>query len=166
MTFFQNHSCACVCGYSVAQLYPTLCDPMNCSPSGSSVCGILQPRILEWVAICFSRGSSWPRDWTQVSCVSCFGRWILNHWRHLGSPAMHTPAILPCFSNLSLSFYPCTISLLFLFSFLCPFIYLPFLQLGSSVPVSHPLGVYQQPPFSHFFAHKFIVLLCGLPLQP
>ena len=53
----------------------------------------------------------------------------------------------------------------FLFSFLCPLIYLSFLQLSSSVPISHPLGVYQQPLFSHFFAHKFIILLCGLPLQ-
>ena len=40
----------------------TLCDPMDCSPPGSSVCGILQERILEWVAIPFSRGSSQPRD--------------------------------------------------------------------------------------------------------
>ena len=44
---------------SVAQWYPTLCDPMDCSPQGSSVHGILQARILEWVAIPFSRGSSW-----------------------------------------------------------------------------------------------------------
>ena len=51
----------------VAQLYLTLCDPVGCSPTGSSVHGILQARILEWVAISFSRGSSWPRDQTQVS---------------------------------------------------------------------------------------------------
>ena len=38
--------------------YPTLCDPMDCNPPGSSVHGILQARVLEWVAICFSRGSS------------------------------------------------------------------------------------------------------------
>ena len=50
---------------------PTLCDPMNCSLSGSSVHGIFQARILEWVATSSSRGSSWPRDWTYVSCVSC-----------------------------------------------------------------------------------------------
>ena len=47
---------------SGAQLYPTLCDPMDCSPPGSSVHGILQARILEWVAISFSRGSSAPSD--------------------------------------------------------------------------------------------------------
>ena len=54
----------------VAQWYPTLCDPMDCSLSGSSVHGILQARILEWVAIPFSKGSSWPKDQTQVSCIA------------------------------------------------------------------------------------------------
>ena len=49
----------------------TLCDPMDCSLLGSSVHGILQARILEWVAIPFSRGSSRPRDWTHLSNVSC-----------------------------------------------------------------------------------------------
>ena len=58
----------------IAQLCPTLCDPMDCSPPGSSVHGIFQPRILEWVAISFSRGSSWPRDRTRVSHIvgRCF----------------------------------------------------------------------------------------------
>ena len=46
-----------------------LCDPMTHSPPGSSVHGILQTKIVEWVAIPSSRGSSWPRDWTQVSCI-------------------------------------------------------------------------------------------------
>ena len=54
----------------VAQPCPTLCDPMDCSPSGSSVHGILQARTLEWVAIPFSRGSSRPRDRSQVSCTA------------------------------------------------------------------------------------------------
>ena len=53
----------------VAQSCPTSCDPMDCSLPGSSVHGILQARMLEWVAIPFSRGSSWPRDWTWISCV-------------------------------------------------------------------------------------------------
>ena len=48
----------------VAQLCPTVCNPMHCSPRGSSVHGILQARILEWVAVPFSRGSSRPRDQT------------------------------------------------------------------------------------------------------
>ena len=47
-----------------------LCDPMDCNPPGSSIHGILQARILEWVAIPFSRGSSWPRDQTRVSCIA------------------------------------------------------------------------------------------------
>ena len=53
-----------------AQSCLTLCEPMDCSPSGSSVCGILQARILEWVAISFSRRSSWPRDQTCISCTA------------------------------------------------------------------------------------------------
>ena len=69
-----------------AQLCPILCDPMDCSPSSSSVHGILQARLLEWVAIPSSRGSSRPRDRTHISCVSCTGRWVLYHWCHLGSP--------------------------------------------------------------------------------
>ena len=61
-------------GMLVAQLCPTFCDPMDCSPLGSFVHGILQARILEWVAISFSRGSSQPRDQTWVSCIAgrCF----------------------------------------------------------------------------------------------
>ena len=52
------------------------CDPIDCSLPGSSVHGISQARILEWVAISFSRGSSWPRDKTRVSCT---GRQMLYH---------------------------------------------------------------------------------------
>ena len=55
----KSHLCVLV-----TQLCPTLCDPTNCSPPGSSVHGILQARILEWIAISFSRGSSWSRDQT------------------------------------------------------------------------------------------------------
>ena len=53
----------------VAQSRPTLCDPMDCSLPGSSLHGILQARVLEWVAISFSRGSSQTRDQTQVSWI-------------------------------------------------------------------------------------------------
>ena len=61
----------------VAQSCPTLCNPMDCSLPGSSLHGVLQARILEWVAISFSRGSSWPRDRTRVSCIAdrCFNLW-------------------------------------------------------------------------------------------
>ena len=67
----------CVYCCSVAQSCLTLCDPMECSPPGSSVHGIFQARTLEWFAISSSRGSSWPRNWNQVSCI---GRWILYLW--------------------------------------------------------------------------------------
>ena len=59
-----------------AQLCPTLYDPMDCSPSGSSVHGIFHERRVEKVAISDSKGSSWPKDWTSVSCI---GRRILYH---------------------------------------------------------------------------------------
>ena len=54
----------------VAQSCPSLCNPMDYSSPGSSVHGLLQTRILEWVAIPFSRGSSQPRDQTQVLCMA------------------------------------------------------------------------------------------------
>ena len=60
--------CMCVC--SVAKSCPTLCDPMDCSPPGSSVHGIFQARILEWVAMPSSRGFSPPRDQTSISCIA------------------------------------------------------------------------------------------------
>ena len=53
-----------------AQLCPTLCGPMDCSPPGSSVHGVLQARTLERVAISYSRGSFWPREPTWVSCIA------------------------------------------------------------------------------------------------
>ena len=74
--------CVCVCVYGVcvcvcAQSCLTLCDPKDCSWPDSSVHGIFQARILEWVAISYSRGSSKPRDRTHISFVSCSGRWVL-----------------------------------------------------------------------------------------
>ena len=54
----------------VAKSCPTLCDPMYCSLPDSSVRGIFPARILEWVATYFSRGSSQPRNWSQVSCTA------------------------------------------------------------------------------------------------
>ena len=59
-----------VCAESL-QSCLTLCNPIDCSLPGSSVHGILQARTLEWVAMPSSRGSSWPRDWTCISCISC-----------------------------------------------------------------------------------------------
>ena len=65
--------------FSVTQSCLTLCDPMDCSLPGSSVHGIFQARILEWVAISFSRGSFQPRDRNCVAYISCIGRWILYY---------------------------------------------------------------------------------------
>ena len=68
--------CAVLC--LVAQLCPTLCDPMDYKPPGSSVNAILQARILEWVAMPSYRGSLQPRDWTQVSNIvgGFFTSWV------------------------------------------------------------------------------------------
>ena len=71
--------CLCVCVRSIAQSCPTLCNPLDCSLSGSSVHGIFQARILQWVAISYSRGSSWHKDQTCSPCVSCIGRRFLYH---------------------------------------------------------------------------------------
>ena len=66
--------------FLVTQSCLTLCDPIDCSPPGSSVYGIPQVGILEWVAISFYRGFSWPRDWTQVSRTAgrFFTTWFLT----------------------------------------------------------------------------------------
>ena len=60
------------------------CDPIDCSPSGSSVHGVLQARVLEWVAVSFSRGSSQFRDQTCVSCIA--GSLLHCRLSHQGSP--------------------------------------------------------------------------------
>ena len=82
-SFSSQHSSTCVHA-KLLQSCLTLCNPMqkacNCSPPRSSVHGILQARILEWIAISSSRGSSQPRDRT---CVSCIGRWFLYPQGHL-----------------------------------------------------------------------------------
>ena len=106
-----------------AQSCPTLCNPMDWSPPGSSIHGILQARILEWVVISSSRGSSQPRGRTHISCISCNGRQVLYHcatWE-AHSPLPIHPSGLPLnltperfsdlppkqiFSNLLIS--PCT----------------------------------------------------------
>ena len=70
----------------VTQLFPTLCDSMDCSPPGSSVHGIFQAGLLEWVAFSFSRGSSWATDRTRVSRIvgRCFTIWATReaHQKH------------------------------------------------------------------------------------
>ena len=78
LIFFLNESES-----EVAQLCPTLCDPMDCSLPGSSIHRIFQARILEWIAISFSRGSSRPMNRTQVSCLA--GRYF-TIWATRKSP--------------------------------------------------------------------------------
>ena len=77
----------------------TVWDPMGCSPPGSSVRGIFQARILEWIAISFSRGSSQPSDRTHISCID---RWILYHWAtweaHLLVRSINVRGVAPCTS--------------------------------------------------------------------
>ena len=84
-------------GGLVTKSCPTLCGPVDCSPPGSSVHGILQARILEWAAISFFRGSSPPRDRTQVSCTA--GRFLTN-WAtrepyHPGDATIFSQSLLP-----------------------------------------------------------------------
>ena len=74
--WFLTWATRCACA-KLLQSCLTLCNPMDRSPPGSSVHGILQARILEWVAMPFSRGSSRPRNRTPVSYISCTGRQVL-----------------------------------------------------------------------------------------
>ena len=76
----------------VARSCPTLCDLMDCSAPGSSVHGILQARILEWIAIPFSRRSSWPRDQTLVSCIA---GWFFTLWATRQAPSYYASAQKP-----------------------------------------------------------------------
>ena len=89
------HEAACLCAMAI-QSCPTLSEAMTlCSSLGHSVHGILQARILEWAAIPFSRGSSWPRDRTHVSHASCIGRQILYTWAiGKGTSALSQPCAL------------------------------------------------------------------------
>ena len=75
----------------VAQSCLTLCDPMDCSLPVSSVHGIFQTRVLEWVAVSFSRGSSWPRDRTQVSHIAGrrFTTWASREARKFAQTHVH-----------------------------------------------------------------------------
>ena len=85
-------SCRCLLNH--LQLF---CDTIDSSLPDSSVHGISQARILEWVAIFFSRGSSWPRDRTHLSCI---GRWILHRWPTRDAP--RTWLLLSRFSRVRL----------------------------------------------------------------
>ena len=78
-----DFSSPCCCCYLVSDWCLTPCDPVDSSLPGTSVHGIFQTRILEWVAVFYSRGFSPPRDRT---CVSCIGRQILYYWATREAP--------------------------------------------------------------------------------
>ena len=82
-----SHYFICLLVCMCAKVASVVSDPMDCSPPGSSVHGILQARILDWAAVPSSRGSSWPRDWICISHIFCICRWVLYHQYHLGSPS-------------------------------------------------------------------------------
>ena len=93
-----DFKCVCVC--LGAQLGPTLCDPMDYSLPVSFLHGIFQARILEWVAISYSRGYSWPKDQTRL-LVSWIGRQILYHrvtWKAIFHDLYHL--LFSVFQNL------------------------------------------------------------------
>ena len=73
-----KYVCSVLC--SVASVVSDSLQPMDCSPPGSSVHGILQARILEWFVMLSSRGSSQPRFWTYISSVSCIVGSFFTHW--------------------------------------------------------------------------------------
>ena len=87
----------CLCCCLVAELCLTPCDPMDCSQPDFSVHGVFQARKLEWVAISFSRGSSWPRDQTHISYVASTGRQILDCWATREAQANDSGGHLACF---------------------------------------------------------------------
>ena len=96
MFLYQKERRPYVC-VLVAQSCLTLCDPMDCSPQGSPLHGIRQSRILEWVAIPFSRGSSWPRSRTWVSCIvgGFFTIWATSYLRARISVLSEASSVLP-----------------------------------------------------------------------
>ena len=79
---YISRMCCCL----VTKLCPTLLPTMNCRPQDSSVHRVSQARILEWVAISFSKGSSLPGDQTHISCT---GRWVLYHWATKKAPRIY-----------------------------------------------------------------------------
>ena len=95
----QHCKTTIVVGYVRTQSCLNICNPMDCSLPGASVHGIFQARILEWVAISYPRGSSWSRDWTQVSYISCIARQILYHcttWKILKKKKKKKKSVFFC----------------------------------------------------------------------
>ena len=92
-----NTSLGCLSGVLSHSVMSDSYDSMACSPPGFSVHGILQARILEWMAISSSRGSSRPRDWTQVSCIAggFFTSWATREALPLRCGSIRNQVVLP-----------------------------------------------------------------------
>ena len=140
-------------GCSVAQLCPILCDPMDCSPPGSSVCGIPQARILEWVAVSSSRASSWPRDWTWVSSIFCIGRRILYYCTTWEAQCM--PGTIALYSAVKITLFVLLISTTS---------HARMLSCFSCVWLCNPMDVARQAPLSMGFSRQ--EYWSGLPCPP
>ena len=128
-----------------AQSCPTLCDPMDYSLQGSSVHGIIQARVLEWVAISFSRGSSQARDRTGVSRIAgrCFTVWST---RLIPIEECREPEALWELSDKDFS------------NWLCFLILLPFLSLFASLLPSCLPSLFLSLPYTCNWTFKFKVL--------
>ena len=86
--------CSLLCVFQSLRCVWLFVTPMDYSLPGSSVHGIFQARIQEWVAISYSRGSFWPGDWTCVSCLSCICRRILYHCTNWAAPGNHIKVVM------------------------------------------------------------------------
>ena len=93
----------------VASVLFSSLQPMKCSLPNSSVHRILQAKILEWVAMLFSRGPSQPRDESRISWISCIGSQVLYHKHHLGKPSQ-VQILPPAPISLSFSFSTCPLT--------------------------------------------------------
>ena len=132
--------------YPVAQSCPSFCKPMDYSLSDSSIHGISQARMVKWVAISSSRRSSWPRDRTYISCVSCIAGRFFTCW------AIGGPISLLSITNVSLYW-------VFLYLFFWPLLHLLWiLFLFSSVNIEGSLG--SAPVFFIPHLHAFLKWPC------
>ena len=94
MKFRLLFICLSCCCCLVTKSCSSLCNSINSSPPGSSVCGISQMRIVEWVVLPFCRESSRPWDQTHISCIAADSLWL----SHQGSPSLYLPSmyLFPC----------------------------------------------------------------------
>ena len=152
--------CVHVCMLSVSVL-STLCNPMGCNPPDSSVHGILQARILEWVAISFSRGSSWSRNWTHVSC----GFWLQADslpLSHHGSPCV---CICVCVCINIYTLYIC-MYIYICIHYICILNYSSFIKkegnIASCSHIDKHVGYYAKWSEAQKDKYWMIALICGI----